>query len=59
MNISRKSCNVFNVFNVLLTVQNCLIEMSDTPTLRNVEIKKCAELFGCLCGYGVVLGLGK
>jgi hypothetical protein len=56
MDITSEGCEVSDVLNVLLTIQDSLIEVRDAPTERDVVVEELAEFCCCLAGVGVTPG---
>ena len=53
MNIARKRCEIVNIGNMLLAVENSLVQMSNAPPLRNIEIKQGSEFLSRRSGGGI------
>ena len=47
MNIGFQSTHVINIFDMLFTVQDCLIQMCDAPSLWNVILEKFHQFLRC------------
>ena len=50
MNISCQCGQMSNIFCMFLAVKDCLVKMSNTPTLRNIKIEKFCKFFRRLGG---------
>ncbi len=45
MDIGLQSSHVINIFYMLFTFQDCLIQMCDTPSLRDIVMEKLRQFF--------------
>ena len=53
MDISCEGCEELDVLHMLLVVEDALIQMTDTPTERDIVVEELTKFCGSLCRIGV------